>query len=191
MSIAKWRTYAGGGSGPRDPLGRRSSAFFCWVRPRARPPAPAFGVRCAPRTAIPRGIVLFALNLSSPPTGSATSSDELQSAAWGGGELRGSASRKSNAFFCQVHADRSLRGPQQRQLRASAAGGFGPRDPKGSHKHCPRPGQWNSIKHRPVSLRDALTGANRIFHPHDSPRRTAYETKNTLRLSEKWEKSSL
>ncbi len=53
--------------GPRDPLGRRSSAFFCWVRPRARPPAPAFGVRCAPRTAIPFGIALFALNLSSPP----------------------------------------------------------------------------------------------------------------------------
>ena len=38
---------------------------------------------------------------------------------------------------------RSLRGPQQRQLRASAAGGFGPRDPKGSQKHGP--------KHCPVS----------------------------------------
>ena len=37
------------------------------IRPRARPPAPAFSVRCAPRTAIPNGIALFALNLSSPP----------------------------------------------------------------------------------------------------------------------------
>mgnify|MGYP006977110691 CR=1 FL=1 len=34
---------------------------------------------------------------SSPPAVSATSSDELQSAAWGGGELRGSVSRKSTA----------------------------------------------------------------------------------------------
>ncbi len=34
---------------------------------------------------------------NSPPAGSATSLDELQSAAWGGGELRGSKSRKSSA----------------------------------------------------------------------------------------------
>ena len=33
---------------------------------------------------------------NSPPAGSATSPDELQSAAWGGGELRGSKSRKSS-----------------------------------------------------------------------------------------------
>ena len=45
---------------------------------------------------------LFVLSLSSPPAGSATSPVELQSAAWGGGELRGSKSRKSSAQICQI-----------------------------------------------------------------------------------------
>ncbi len=39
---------------------------------------------------------------SSPPAVNATSPDELQPAAGGGGELRGSKSRKSNTFFCRV-----------------------------------------------------------------------------------------
>ncbi len=174
-SIAKWRIYAGGGSGPRDPLGRRSSVFFCWVRPRARPLAPAFGVRCAPRTAIPDGIALFALSL---------------------GELK-PAGPKSNVSCGPPAGRRPARATLKGRKSTTHSSLLSSSPPAGTarlkepQKHCPRPGQWNSIKHRPVSLRDALTGANRIFHPRDSPRRTAYETKNTLRLSEKWEKSSL
>ena len=41
------------------------------------------------------------------------------------------------ALLALSSSGRSLRGPQQRQLRASAAGGFGPRDPKGSQKLGP------------------------------------------------------
>jgi len=37
---------------------------------------------------------LFVLSLSSPPAVNATNPVELQPAAWGGGELRGSANRK-------------------------------------------------------------------------------------------------
>jgi len=53
---------------------------------------------------------------SSPPAVSATSSAELQPAAWGGGELRGSSSRKNStsfiAQFCRVGAARSGGGPK-------------------------------------------------------------------------------
>jgi len=59
---------AWGGGGLRGSKSRRSNipftAPFCEVRPRARPPAPAYGVRCAPRTAIPLGIALLALSSS-------------------------------------------------------------------------------------------------------------------------------
>ena len=55
------------GGGPKaqraGPTVRRNARTrpFYKIRPRARPPAPAYGVRCAPRTAIPLGIALLAL----------------------------------------------------------------------------------------------------------------------------------
>ena len=74
------------------------------IRPRARPPAPAFGVRCAPRTAIPVESRYSLLAYSnSPPAGSATSPDELQPSACRGGGLRGSKSRNcTDSFTAQV-----------------------------------------------------------------------------------------
>ena len=50
---------------------------------------------------------------------SATSSAELQSVAWGGGELRGSKSRKSTAPFCGI---RPRRAPQAPLMRRSHRG---------------------------------------------------------------------
>ena len=67
------RAARGQASGPRDPKGSQE------LRHQHRPNRP-----------------------SSPPAVSATSPVELQSAAWGGGELRDSASRKSSAQICQV-----------------------------------------------------------------------------------------
>ncbi len=55
------------------------AANGCWIRPRAHPPAPAYGVRCTPRTAILFGIALLALSLSSSPP--AESSNELRRVA--------------------------------------------------------------------------------------------------------------
>ena len=61
------------------------------------PPPRRYGV-AAPEDGVPCGIALIALSFSgSPPAVSATSSDELQPAAWSGGELRGSKSRKCSA----------------------------------------------------------------------------------------------
>ena len=57
---------------PGGSTGRKSTAIFCRVRPQP-------------------------VCKSSPPAVNATSSDELQSAAWGGGGLRGSKSRRSSA----------------------------------------------------------------------------------------------
>ena len=108
-------------SGPRDPKGRKSSALFdapfCWfwtVRSGGGPNGPArrpggsknrkstaHSSSGAPPGARGRRFLaescysLLAYS-NSPPAGSATSPDELQSAAWGGGELRGSKSRKSS-----------------------------------------------------------------------------------------------
>ncbi len=99
----------------------------------------------------------FVLNLSSPPAVSATSPDELQPAARGGGELRDPSSRSSNAFSVKfslvARAGRSLRGPQQRQLRASAAGGFGPRDPKGRTSTAQNPAKSTAQPTAPCSAR--------------------------------------
>ena len=71
------RAARGQASGPRDSASRNYKAPFTTpfseIRPRRASPAP------------------LAVN--------ATSSDELQPAAWGGGELRGSKSRKSSAHF--------------------------------------------------------------------------------------------
>ncbi len=53
-------------------------------------------------------------NNSSPPAGSATSPDELQPAAWGGGELRGSKSRRSSAQStdpCRPHCGSAFAPP--------------------------------------------------------------------------------
>ena len=107
-------------SGPRDPKGRKSSALFdapfCWfwtVRSGGGPNGPArrpggsknrkstaHSSSGAPPGARGRRFLaescysLLAYS-NSPPAGSATSPDELQSAAWDGGELRGSKSRRS------------------------------------------------------------------------------------------------
>ena len=57
---------------PGGSTGRKSTAIFCRVRPQP-------------------------VCKSSPPAVNATSSDELQSAAWGGGGLRDPKSRRSSA----------------------------------------------------------------------------------------------
>ena len=61
------------------------------IRPRARPHAPLKRRRTRH--------IRAGRDNSSPPAVNATSSDELQYAAWGGGELRDSASRKSTAHL--------------------------------------------------------------------------------------------
>ena len=107
------RAAAAGGFGPRDPIGRKSTALIhrpnhsgsaCHPSPilgnssSARPPRAA-KASLRPRTAILR-IALLALSFNcSPPAVSATSSDELQPAAWGGGELHGSKSRNCTTSF--------------------------------------------------------------------------------------------
>ena len=67
-SSEELQSAAWGGGGLRGSKSRRSNipftAPFCEVRPRARPPAPAYGVRCAPRTAIPLGTALLVLSSS-------------------------------------------------------------------------------------------------------------------------------
>ena len=119
-STAKWRPYAGGGSGPRGSASRRSSAQSTTYIFQVRPCRPSGSKPAGPKTSIascgpPRreasarttlkgrkstifsaGFVpaLFAVAAS----GGATSSVELQPAAWGGGELRGSKSRRSPPY---------------------------------------------------------------------------------------------
>ncbi len=82
-------------SGPRDQRVAEATPIL-WHSSSARPPRAA-NASPSPRTAILR-IALLAFGLSgSPPAVSATSPVELQPAAWGGGELRGSKSRRSSA----------------------------------------------------------------------------------------------
>ncbi len=45
--------------------------------------------------------------------------------------INGACRTPTGSLYPKPQRGRSLRGPQQRQLRASAAGGFGPRDPTG------------------------------------------------------------
>ncbi len=96
----------------------------------------------APRTAIPDGIALFALNLSPPPAEeqrAPTSCSPPRGVAANCAALRAAKARPFSVEFSLIaRSGRSLRGPQQRQLRASATGGFGPRDPKGSQEHSPK-----------------------------------------------------
>jgi len=104
----------------------------------------------------------------SPPAVSATSSAELQPAAWGGGELRGSASRTSTASIHRPHSTKFVLGratrsqfkrPKPGLLRvetgskrrcASLRGGrLRPARPQGPQEHFPKHGQKPSPIHRP------------------------------------------
>ena len=68
---------------PGGSTGRKSTAIFCRVRPQP-------------------------VCKSSPPAVSATSSVELQSAAWGGGELRDPKGSQEQRLFCQVQPCRPI-----------------------------------------------------------------------------------
>ncbi len=81
----------------------------------------------------PRRTIRFQLYSNLPPAESATSSVELQSAAWGGGELRGSVNRKSPAnssaqSTAQISAQRGGKTvfgfPAQRTVTAQSTAQF-------------------------------------------------------------------
>ena len=57
----------------------------------------------------------------SPPAESGTSSVELQSAAWGGGELHGSSNRNCNAPFCKIRPRPKARPSSPPRVRLTAA----------------------------------------------------------------------
>ncbi len=89
--------------GPRDPKGHKSIVYSSLAR-------------------------YFVLSLNSPPAVNATSPDELQSAAWGGGGLRDpEGSQKQGPILRPILL---VSGCALREW-ASATEGFGPRDPKG------------------------------------------------------------
>ena len=71
------------------------------VRPRRAPLAPLMRRSRRGRRFSESRYSLSAYS-SSPPAGSATSPDELQSAAWDGGELRGSMSRRSSGQLSKI-----------------------------------------------------------------------------------------
>ncbi len=107
--------------------GPQRSQAHCEL-PGARPAPKAQSILCPNSARFVLGHTLLKLFAAS---GGATSSVELQPAAWGGGELRGSANRKSNAFFCRVR-------PVAHSPRAAKPLGDEAGDPKGLHKHCPQ-----------------------------------------------------
>ena len=102
MSIARLRAYAG--VAPARATLRAANA-----QPNSSPKSLGFGLSPTPpsgfaagrqgrRFGEPQKLGPFVLGFSgSPPAVSATSPDELQSAAWGGGELRDPMGRRSSA----------------------------------------------------------------------------------------------